>query len=75
MQCTLGFQVFYHQQGLPQLAEMNTPCLMDVVEEDLLYDKFTNRVYLVDGKPEEHSALRLLFGIKIEVVGKVAALA
>jgi hypothetical protein len=54
---------------------MNTPCLMDVVEEDLLYDKFTNRVYLVDGKPEEHSAFRLLFGIKIEVVGKVAALA
>jgi DNA-binding NarL/FixJ family response regulator len=55
------------------VAEMNTPRLLDVAGEPLLYDESMTRIYLADAQPEERSALRLLLvDLKMEVVGEAA---
>ena len=55
------------------MAEMNTPRLLDVAGEPLLYDESMTRIYLADAQPEERSALRLLLvDLKMEVVGEAA---
>jgi DNA-binding NarL/FixJ family response regulator len=60
-------------ESIPQVAETNTPRLMDVAGERLLYDESMTRIYLADAQPEERSALRLLLlDMKMEVVGEAA---
>ena len=58
---------------LPQVAEADTPRLMDVAEAPLLYADVMARVYLADGQRDERSALRrLLLDLKMEVAGEAA---
>jgi len=55
------------------VAETNTPRLLDVTGECLLYDESMTRIYLADSQLEERSALRLLLSdLKMEVVGEAA---
>jgi len=55
------------------VAETNTPRLLDVTVELLLYDESMPRIYLADSQLEERSALRLLLlDLKMEVVGEAA---
>ena len=61
------------QLTLPQMAETNTPRLMDVHKEHLLYHVRMTRVYVADAKLEERAALRLLLrDLQMEVVGEAA---
>src|SRR6185369_3977191 len=58
---------------LPHLGEINTPRLMDVHKEYLLYYVRMTRVYVADAKLEERAALRLLLrDLQMEVVGEAA---
>jgi two-component system, NarL family, response regulator DesR len=55
------------------VVEANTPLLVDVAGEPLLYDKSMTRVFLADSRREECSALRLLLlDLNMEVVGEAA---
>jgi len=55
------------------VAETNTPQLLDVAGELLLYDEYMTRVFLADAKLEERSAFRLLLqDLKMEVIGEAA---
>ena len=55
------------------MAEANTPRLMDVAGECLLYHEIMTRVFFADAQREERSALRLLLlDLKMEVVGEAA---
>ncbi len=65
--------VFIPPPCLPQVAEKNTPHMLDVAGKPLLYDESMTRVYLADSQPEERSALRLLLlDLKMEVAGEAA---
>jgi len=58
---------------LPQVAETDTPQLLDAAGECLLYDEYMTRVYVADALTEERSALRLmLLDLNMEVVGEAA---
>jgi len=60
-------------RALPQVAEANTPHLMDVTGKECLYDRSMTRVYLADAHVDERAALRLLLlDLKMEVVGEAA---
>ena len=58
---------------LPQVAETDTPQLLDAAGECLLYDEYMTRVYVADALTAERSALRLmLLDLNMEVVGEAA---
>jgi DNA-binding NarL/FixJ family response regulator len=55
------------------VGETNTPQVLDVPGECLLYDEYMIRVYLADALTEERSALRLmLLDLNMKVVGEAA---
>ena len=55
------------------MAETDTPQVLDVPGEYLLYYEYMTRVYVADARPEERSAIRLLLlDLEMEVVGEAA---
>ena len=55
------------------MAETNTPQVLDVPGEYLLYHEYMTRVYVADALTEERSALRLmLLDLNMELAGEAA---